>query len=216
MSKVYVVRIGRVPGIYKTWTECQKNVTGFSGAVYKSFSSLEEAESFLHPEKRQIIGGEKIIDIYTDGSHQRSRGYLGIGAWCLFGDKEYSLSLTVSADLLLSYGIVETKVSNPTAELIAFAEVLKRLENTPKGYILQFHADYLGVKYWIEGTWKAKETYIQKIRDICHKRLQKMGAKVLIFHVAGHSGNIGNDKADSLAGNVKETDEFHSLMTLLV
>jgi len=44
MAKFYAVKKGKTPGIYKTWPDCQKQVKGFSGAVYKSFTSLEEAE----------------------------------------------------------------------------------------------------------------------------------------------------------------------------
>lgn len=43
----YVVKIGRKPGIYNTWAEAEKYVTGYSGAKYKSFKTLAEAESWL-------------------------------------------------------------------------------------------------------------------------------------------------------------------------
>lgn len=49
----YVVKIGRQPGIYNTWAEAEKHVTGYSGAKYKSFKTLAEAESWL--------GGESAI-----------------------------------------------------------------------------------------------------------------------------------------------------------
>ena len=48
-NKYYAVRKGRVPGIYRTWSECQKQVTGYPGAVFKGFVTEEEAQSFLHP-----------------------------------------------------------------------------------------------------------------------------------------------------------------------
>jgi ribonuclease HI len=47
----YVVKIGRQPGIYETWTEAEKHVSGYSGAKYKSFKTLEEAEAWLNPTK---------------------------------------------------------------------------------------------------------------------------------------------------------------------
>ena len=47
-NKYYAVRKGRVPGIYRTWSECQKQVTGYPGAVFKGFVTEEEAQSFLH------------------------------------------------------------------------------------------------------------------------------------------------------------------------
>ncbi|KAJ1378121.1 Ribosomal protein L9/RNase H1, N-terminal [Sesbania bispinosa] len=43
--KTYVVFKGRKPGFYSTWSECQVQVNGFSGALYQGFNSREEAES---------------------------------------------------------------------------------------------------------------------------------------------------------------------------
>ena len=40
-KKYYAVKIGLVPGLYLTWGECQQNINGFSGAVYKSFDTDE-------------------------------------------------------------------------------------------------------------------------------------------------------------------------------
>ena len=43
-GKYYVVWQGTEPGIYSSWDECQSRVKGQEGALYKSFSSKEEAE----------------------------------------------------------------------------------------------------------------------------------------------------------------------------
>lgn len=43
-QKYYVVWHGVNPGIYKSWDECLQQVKNFAGAIYKSFSTLEEAE----------------------------------------------------------------------------------------------------------------------------------------------------------------------------
>eukprot|EP00892_Ulva_mutabilis_P008777 jgi/Ulvmu1/6271/UM028_0129.1 len=45
-SKWYAVASGRRPGIYESWAECQNQVKGFSGAVFKSFSTRQEAQEF--------------------------------------------------------------------------------------------------------------------------------------------------------------------------
>ena len=42
-SKIYVVYVGRQPGLYETWDECRAEVEGYPGARYKSFYSKEEA-----------------------------------------------------------------------------------------------------------------------------------------------------------------------------
>ena len=42
--KFYVVWEGHDRGVFKTWQQCQQQINGFSGAKYKSFGSMAEAE----------------------------------------------------------------------------------------------------------------------------------------------------------------------------
>lgn len=46
-KKFYAVQRGRTPGVYVSWADCEKQVKGFSGAVYKSFPTMAEAETFI-------------------------------------------------------------------------------------------------------------------------------------------------------------------------
>ena len=46
-KKFYAVQRGRTPGVYVSWADCEKQVKGFSGAVYKSFPTMAEAEEFI-------------------------------------------------------------------------------------------------------------------------------------------------------------------------
>lgn len=46
-KKYYAVRHGKTRGIFLTWDDCRKQVEGFAGAAYKSFSSLSEAEDYI-------------------------------------------------------------------------------------------------------------------------------------------------------------------------
>ncbi|MCE5179561.1 MAG: ribonuclease H family protein [Porphyromonadaceae bacterium] len=46
-KKFYVVWQGVKPGIYTSWEECKKQVSGFENARYKSFPTREEAERAL-------------------------------------------------------------------------------------------------------------------------------------------------------------------------
>jgi len=43
----YAVKAGRTPGIYNTWAECQRMINGYSGAVFKKFSTHAEATAFV-------------------------------------------------------------------------------------------------------------------------------------------------------------------------
>lgn len=44
----YAVKAGRETGVFTTWAECEAQVKGFSGAEYKKFETMKEAETFLN------------------------------------------------------------------------------------------------------------------------------------------------------------------------
>ncbi|KAK0733031.1 ribonuclease H-like domain-containing protein [Lasiosphaeria miniovina] len=46
-TKYYAVRAGHKPGVYTTWAICQQQISGFKGAVFKSFLSYEDASAFV-------------------------------------------------------------------------------------------------------------------------------------------------------------------------
>ena len=58
-KRFYVVWKGVEPGVYGSWTDCQLQIKGYKGALYKSFDTREEAEKalatpphhYLHPKK---------------------------------------------------------------------------------------------------------------------------------------------------------------------
>ena len=50
MPKFYAVRTGKSPGIYHTWAECLDQVRGFPKAMFKSFTTLSDAEKFVNNE----------------------------------------------------------------------------------------------------------------------------------------------------------------------
>jgi ribonuclease HI len=59
-KKFYVVWKGKTPGIYTTWDECSKQVAGFPGAQYKSFSTIAEAElAFQQKPERILFSGKE-------------------------------------------------------------------------------------------------------------------------------------------------------------
>lgn len=46
-KKYYAVKKGKTTGIFRTWEECRACVEGCSGAEYKGFARLQEAEEYL-------------------------------------------------------------------------------------------------------------------------------------------------------------------------
>jgi ribonuclease HI len=57
-QKYYVVWKGVNPGIYGSWTECQLQIKGYEGAIYKSFESQEEASVAFGRSPWNYIGQE--------------------------------------------------------------------------------------------------------------------------------------------------------------
>lgn len=46
-KKYYAIRRGRNTGVYETWAECEKQISGFPNARFKNFGTRSTAESFL-------------------------------------------------------------------------------------------------------------------------------------------------------------------------
>ncbi len=61
MSKYYAVAVGHNPGIYRTWKEASANVSGFPGAMHKSFPTENQAIKYLYDNGVS----SKIINKYT-------------------------------------------------------------------------------------------------------------------------------------------------------
>lgn len=63
----YAVARGRNSGIFETWDECQQQIKGFSGALYKKFKTKCEAEEFVGnkqgpaPKKRKVLTDEEEV-----------------------------------------------------------------------------------------------------------------------------------------------------------
>ncbi len=59
---------GITPGIYNTWDECKKQVTGYDGAQYKSFTDHDEAQRAFEKsywEVTQLKGKKNLLELTT-------------------------------------------------------------------------------------------------------------------------------------------------------
>src|ERR1041384_2999849 len=57
-QKFYVVWVGLQPGIYEDWNSCKLHVDGYPGAIYKSFSSRQMAETAYNKSPDEFIGAD--------------------------------------------------------------------------------------------------------------------------------------------------------------
>ena len=86
-KKYYAVRTGRKTGVFLTWAECQKQVTGFSGAEFKSFPTMEDAQAFAgaNAGAGEIKGSEAAMQYAVDHNIPEItiyHDYEGIAKWC--------------------------------------------------------------------------------------------------------------------------------------
>lgn len=58
-QKYYVVWKGQKPGIYSSWADCEKQIKGFVGALYKSFEDIKEAEKAYISKPHLFMGKPK-------------------------------------------------------------------------------------------------------------------------------------------------------------
>ena len=63
MSAFYAVARGKTVGIFLSWSECEQQVRGFKGAVYKKFSTRKEAEDFIAEKSAQApVSGATVAE----------------------------------------------------------------------------------------------------------------------------------------------------------
>ncbi len=196
-TKYYAVRVGRSTGVFLTWAECQKQVTGFPGAVFRSFTTIEEAENFVRGIIPQIEeSGEQILKAeqgalvaYVDGSYNVANNQFSYGMVLLDGEQELKFQQFFIDEELASMRNVAGEIKG--------AEAAMRYAVEQGFHKLYIYHDYEGIAKWCQGEWKtnkegtkAYKAYFDSIRD----KLQ-----VVFVKVAAHTGDKYNEIADKLA-----------------
>ncbi len=196
----YAVKVGKNPGIYKTWDECRENVHGYKGAIYKKFSSLDDAKNFIEIageinsgeiKKKVEISTEELI-VYVDGSFRNSDKSYSYGVYMYNEIENFSFSKRIYDG--------DSSMRNVMGEIAgamkAMSEAIKL--NKKKIYL---HYDYEGIRSWALGYWKTnKEGTInyKKYFDAIRDKLE-----VIFIKVEAHSGVYYNELVDKLAKEAK-------------
>ncbi|WP_374048457.1 viroplasmin family protein [uncultured Clostridium sp.] len=198
--KYYAVYKGKsgAPKIFTSWDECKKEVIGFKGAIYKSFTTEKDAINFIAlnsegktPERsEELVESEKGLFIYVDGSFAVDKGNYSYGLVAVKDDeiiykdkgkgfdKEAILLRNVSGEVLGAKMAVEYAIENGFKEItIAY--------------------DYQGVESWAIGTWKRNNRITAEYNAFMQSKMKEV--KIRFKKIKGHSGNKYNDLADKLA-----------------
>lgn len=190
-SKFYAVKNGRTKGIYLNWDDCKKQVDGFPAAKYKSFESITEAAQFLLGDMLNKKIPSNAYSAYVDGSYDPPTGRYSCGVLILNGDNVVDKFYRVGDNREAA------SMRNVAGEILGAELAIKyAVEHNYKSLII-YH-DYTGISEWANKNWQAKNKHTQKYAAyIDHVR--KNGLDLYFVKVKGHSGDVYNDMADSLA-----------------
>ncbi len=189
----YAVKAGRHTGLYQSWDDCRREVTGYSGAAFRGFYTKEEAEAYLAggaAEKESAASDAETMTAYVDGSYAPflpdCYAYGAVFLWQggvetegrRFTDRDNAAMRNVAGEVAGARRAMEVCVER----------------GIPR---LALYYDYAGLEKWCTGEWqanrpgtKALRAYYDSIRD----RL------AVTFHkVKSHTGVTYNEMADRLA-----------------
>lgn len=199
-KKYYAVRKGLTPGIYLNWADCQKNIKGFSGAEYKGFDRIEEAEAFLNSGRNNFSNSEGFETeepadtraeavAYVDGSYNVATGEYSCGVVLFHGETTEYFSKKFSNRERATMRNVAGEIEGSMCAMNYC--LTHRIES------LDIYYDYEGIEKWCTGAWKANKEGTIAYRDFYRKASQRV--KIRFIKVKGHSGDKYNDLADKLA-----------------
>lgn len=186
--KYYSVKVGRTTGIYTSWDECKEQVEGFEGALYKSFSKLEDAQQYLLDGKKDQINVSGVI-AYVDGSYKESTNEYSFGVVLLIDNKEYHFKKSFPEDELSS-------MRNVAGEIKGAGFIILYCLNRGIKKLTIYH-DYEGISKWYQNEWKANLFGTKKYQEFANE--VKNQIDVTFVKVKSHSNDHYNDIADRLA-----------------
>lgn len=215
----YAVAVGRASGIYSTWEQCREQTAGYSGAQYKSFSTLAEAEQYLQGsvvnscdahlnvvavpsselnaqiEHRIAVLAEDEVVAFVDGSYDvtKEKSAFGVIIFSQGGGKD-----TLYKAFTKQIGEEFISLRNVAAELEGVKEAISWAVKYNKRKIAIYY-DYEGIEKWATGQWGAKKEITKEYVGFIQGKKSILGIEFV--KVLAHSGVKFNEEVDAVAKN---------------
>ena len=149
-QKYYVVWKGVSPGIYTSWTDCQLQIKGYDGALYKSFETMEEAERALASPAYQYIGANHKSEIINQKSLPENfdMNCVAVDAACSGnpGPMEYRGVYLLTGQQIFHFGPVYG--TNNIGEFLAIVHALALMKQ--KGISMTIYSDSRNALSWVK------------------------------------------------------------------
>lgn len=208
-KKYYAVAKGKTPGIYLTWNDCKAQVDGFSGAVYKGFATVQEAEEFVvrygessfvkaadkqkniqsDDDNTESISTDTHLVAYVDGSYEHSMRQYAYGCVLVLAEDTVTLNGSGNEEDYVS-------MRNVAGEILGSEHAIQWA--VEHGYSsITIYYDYEGIEKWANGIWKANKIGTQRYKEFVAKQREKID--ISFSKVAAHTGVKYNEMADQLA-----------------
>jgi len=205
VNKYYAVKVGRNTGIFTSWSDCNKQVKGFSGAIYKAFTTVKDAEDFLKDDTIKVLKNDEPIQhtksadtllAYVDGSYSKELNKYSYGC-VLIAEKEKTILSGIGDKPDI------TTMQNVAGELLGAMKAIKwAVEHKFKSIVI-FH-DYEGISRWAKGDWKSNKIGTNQYVEFIRKYENHINIE--FKKVLAHSGDMYNDEADKVAKEALRAD----------
>ncbi len=169
-EKYYVVWKGVTPGVYKSWHDCQMQIKGFEGAIFKSFGNESSARYAYNDHYTNYIGkNAKTLQIAVQNNIITTPPLLdsiSVDAACEGnpGKLEYQGVYTATKKLLFKQGPFPNGTVN-IGEFLAIVHGLAYLKQ--QGSTLPLYTDSMTAMSWV----RRKKTNTKLPRTASNEKL---------------------------------------------
>ncbi len=152
-KKYYVVWKGVSPGVYDSWTDCQLQIKGYQGALYKSFPSREMAEEAFAASTFHYVGARAQKKAAVPVNERRlpegfDENCLCVDAACSGnpGPMEYRGVYLLNGQQVFHFGPVHG--TNNIGEFLAIVHGLALMKQ--KGITMPIYSDSRNALGWVK------------------------------------------------------------------